>query len=47
MKIDAGPLGILTDRAGGEVAARAGDTINFAPMPGKIHRFDDNGLAIA
>ena len=47
LKIDAGPLGILTVRAGGEVAARAGDTINFAPMPGKIHRFDDNGLAIA
>ncbi|MFZ1469188.1 MAG: ABC transporter ATP-binding protein [Paracoccaceae bacterium] len=47
LKIDAGDLGTLTVRAGGEVAARPGTTLRLAPDLTKLHRFDADGKAIA
>ncbi len=46
LKVNAGPLGILTVRATGEVDVHHGDTIRLSPQPGKIHRFDKDGKAI-
>ena len=39
-------VGTVTVRAGGEVAARHGDTVYLTPMPDKMHRFDAEGLGI-
>jgi len=45
LKVAVEGIGTLTVRAPGEVAARHGDRIRLAPA-GKIHRFDDEGLAL-
>ncbi|MBW8447832.1 MAG: ABC transporter ATP-binding protein [Arenimonas sp.] len=39
-------IGQVTARAGGEFAARHGDTVFVTPDTDRIHRFDDKGLAI-
>lgn len=44
LRVDAGELGILTVRGSGEVNARTGDRMQFAPQADKIHRFDEKGL---
>jgi multiple sugar transport system ATP-binding protein len=45
LKVSVQGMGTLTVRAPGEVHARHGDRVRLAPA-GKIHRFDENGLAI-
>ena len=45
MRVDAGPLGIMTVRAGGEVRLHHGDDIHMQPMPDKVHRFGADGKA--
>ncbi len=47
LKVNATGLGTLTVRASGEVALRHGDTIRFAPQPGKMMRFGSDGKALA
>ena len=47
LKVDAGVLGTLTVRAGGEVALRSGDTVHMAPQPDKIMRFGADGRFMA
>ncbi len=46
LKINAGDLGTLTLRGSGEVQARAGDRISFAPQIDKLHRFGADGRAL-
>jgi multiple sugar transport system ATP-binding protein len=46
LKVDAGPLGMLTVRGSGEVAARHGDRIAFGPQAGKVYRFGADGGAL-
>jgi multiple sugar transport system ATP-binding protein len=46
LKVDAGTLGMLTLRATGDLRLHHGDTVQFGPQPGKIHRFDDDGKAM-
>jgi multiple sugar transport system ATP-binding protein len=46
LKVDAGPLGILTVRGGGEISAVPGDRIIFGPQAGKVYRFGPDGLAL-
>ena len=43
LRVDAGALGIMTVRAGGEVILRHGDDIRMQPMGDKIHRFGADG----
>ncbi len=38
-------IGQITARAGGEFAARSGDTVFVSPDTDRIHRFNDKGLA--
>jgi multiple sugar transport system ATP-binding protein len=45
IKVTVPDLGILNVRAPGEIGVHHGDRIRLAPS-GKIHRFDDKGLAI-
>ncbi|ALA20272.1 MULTISPECIES: ABC transporter ATP-binding protein [unclassified Chelatococcus] len=40
-------VGPLTARMSGEFAARPGETLRIAPEVGKIHRFDDKGMALS
>ena len=44
--VDAGALGTLTVRCVGEKRLGAGDAVTLRPEPGRIYRFDKNGLAI-
>ena len=46
LKVNAGALGTLTLRGGGEVAANPGDTITFGPQMSKLHRFGADGLSL-
>jgi multiple sugar transport system ATP-binding protein len=46
LKVNAGALGILTLRGGGEVDAAPGQTITFGPQLAKLHRFGQDGLAL-
>ncbi|WP_333821888.1 ABC transporter ATP-binding protein [Pinisolibacter sp.] len=46
LHVDAGDLGTLTVRAGGDVGFRHGDRVGLTPDPAAIHRFDDKGMAI-
>ncbi len=46
IKIDAGAIGTLTVRAGGEVILHHGDPIRLHPQIDKIHRFTENGRSI-
>jgi multiple sugar transport system ATP-binding protein len=39
-------VGQITARADGEFSLAHGDTVGLTPEPGKLHRFDDSGLAI-
>jgi multiple sugar transport system ATP-binding protein len=39
-------VGQMTVRTDGEFAFGHGDTVGLTPEPGKLHRFDDKGLAI-
>lgn len=45
IKVDVPGLGMLNVRGPGELGVRHGDHIRLAPA-GKIHRFDDKGLAL-
>jgi len=45
-RIDCGALGVLTVRAPGDAAPKAGDRVALAPDPSRIHRFDAEGKAI-
>ena len=47
LKVNAGDLGTMTVRASGEVRVNYGDTIQFGPAPGKIHRFGADGKNMA
>ena len=47
LKVNAGPLGTLTVRAGGEVMMHPGDRVRMAPQPGKLLRFGADGKALA
>jgi multiple sugar transport system ATP-binding protein len=40
-------IGTLTARADGEFSARHGDRVWLTPQPGKLHRFDEQGVALA
>lgn len=46
LHIDAGNIGMITARAGGEFACQHGDTVFMTPDETKIHCFDNQGLAI-
>jgi multiple sugar transport system ATP-binding protein len=46
LKVNAGSLGTLTLRGGGEVEAGPGDQITFGPQLAKLHRFGKDGLAL-
>jgi multiple sugar transport system ATP-binding protein len=46
LKVNAGSLGTLTRRGGGEVEAGPGDQITFGPQLAKLHRFGKDGLAL-
>lgn len=46
LRIDAGERGILNVRAGGEIEIKYGDKVFLSPDPTKIHRFDQNGIAL-
>jgi multiple sugar transport system ATP-binding protein len=46
LKVNAGALGTLTIRGGGEVPAAPGQTISFGPQMAKLHRFGKDGLAL-
>jgi multiple sugar transport system ATP-binding protein len=46
LKVDVAGIGALTVRATGDVAVKAGDKVQLRPEPGRIHRFDAQGLAI-
>jgi multiple sugar transport system ATP-binding protein len=46
LHIEMAGIGPVTARIGGEFAARAGDTVHVTPEEGKIHRFDEKGLAL-
>jgi multiple sugar transport system ATP-binding protein len=46
LKVNAGNLGTLTLRGGGDVAAGPGETITFGPQASKVHRFGQDGLAL-
>jgi multiple sugar transport system ATP-binding protein len=37
----------LTVRVSGELSMRAGDSVMLTPQPGKLHRFGDDGKALA
>jgi multiple sugar transport system ATP-binding protein len=39
-------LGDITVRSIGELGVKPGDRISMTPEPGRLHRFDANGLAI-
>jgi multiple sugar transport system ATP-binding protein len=45
--IDAPGLGALTVRADGDAKEGVGDSVSLAPMPSKVHRFDQAGRAMA
>ncbi len=45
LKVAVEGLGTLTVRAPGEIGVHHGDRIRLAPS-GRIHRFDDTGLAL-
>ncbi|MCU0827322.1 MAG: ABC transporter ATP-binding protein [Tabrizicola sp.] len=45
IKVDVPGLGVINVRAAGELNVHHGDRIKLAPT-GKIHRFDDKGLAL-
>jgi len=45
--IDVDGIGAITARAPGEFSLFAGDPVRMTPNPDRIHRFDDNGAAIA
>jgi multiple sugar transport system ATP-binding protein len=39
-------VGQLTARTGGEVPLKYGEVVYLTPDPSKIHRFDENGIAV-
>jgi multiple sugar transport system ATP-binding protein len=45
--VEAGAIGTLTCRTIGEVDLKAGDRVWLAPDPARLHRFDQDGRAIA
>ena len=47
LKVNAGDLGTLTVRASGDVRVNYGDTIQFQPIAGKVHRFGADGKNMA
>jgi multiple sugar transport system ATP-binding protein len=46
LKVNAGALGTLTLRGGGDVTAGPGETITFGPLLARMHRFGPDGLAL-
>ncbi|MCA3440660.1 MAG: ABC transporter ATP-binding protein [Rhodobacter sp.] len=47
LRVQAEGLGMITVRAGGDVTLRHGDTVYLTPQPGRMHRFDADGKAMA
>ena len=47
LHIDAEGVGRITARAPGELSLTAGDRVGLTPRPDRLHRFDDNGRAVA
>ena len=47
LHIDVDGLGMLTARADGDFPARHGDRVGLTPIPERLHRFDEQGLAMA
>ncbi len=46
LHVNADGIGTLTARVGGDLPVRHGDQVYLTPQEGRIHRFDDKGLAI-
>jgi len=46
LHIDVEGIGAVTARAGGDFAAKAGDTVYVTPDKTRIHKFNEGGLAI-
>jgi multiple sugar transport system ATP-binding protein len=44
--VDAGEVGTLTARYIGELNLSAGEKVSLSPETARIHRFDENGIAI-
>ena len=44
--VDAGAIGTLTVRYVGELDLAAGDKVSLSPDPARLHRFDEEGLAM-
>ena len=47
LHLDVEGIGSITARAGGEFQCKHGDTVFLTPDEGKLHRFDERGIAIA
>jgi len=47
LRVQVEGLGMITVRAGGDVTLRHGDTVYLTPQPGRMHRFDADGKAMA
>ena len=43
---DAGKIGLLTCRYVGELDLKAGDRVLLSPEPARLHRFDNEGMAM-
>ncbi|MEZ2128456.1 MULTISPECIES: ABC transporter ATP-binding protein [unclassified Sinorhizobium] len=46
LHVDVEDIGPITARGGGDFAAKAGDTVFLTPDKARLHRFNENGLAI-
>ena len=46
LHVTADGIGTLTARVGGDLPVRHGDQVYLTPQEGRIHRFDDKGMAI-
>jgi multiple sugar transport system ATP-binding protein len=44
--VDAGKIGMLTCRYVGELDLKAGDRVLLSPDPARLHRFDNEGMAM-
>ena len=47
LHVDVDGIGTMTARADGEFPAKHGDRIGLTPNPERLHRFDEQGLAMA
>jgi len=47
LRVETEDMGVITVRASGDIELKLGDKVVMTPEKAQIHRFDDNGLAIA